>query len=106
MASTCLWQNVRKYQGKLLIKPARKNVSAFLRKGRALIKTNKQATAGNLIVQLHPLIRGWANYHQHVVSKTTFARVGHAIFQALWRWAKRRHPNKPKEWIRKRYFTS
>jgi RNA-directed DNA polymerase len=101
-----LGQNVRKHNGKLIIKPARKNVSAFLRKVRALIKTNKQATAGNLIVQLNSLIRGWANYHQHVVSKTTFARVGHAIFQALWRWAKRRHPNKPKEWIRQRYFTS
>ncbi len=101
-----LGQNVRKYNGKLIIKPSRKNVSAFLRKVRTLIKTSKQATAGNLIVQLNPLIRGWANYHQHVVSKVTFARVGHAIFQALWRWARRRHPNKSKQWIKERYFKS
>lgn len=101
-----LGQQVRKYNGKLIIKPSRKNVSAFLRKVRTLIKANKQATAGNLIVQLNPLIRGWANYHQHVVSKVTFARVGHAIFQALWRWAKRRHPNKSKQWVKERYFTS
>jgi RNA-directed DNA polymerase len=101
-----LGQNVRKYNGKLIIKPSRKNVSAFLRKVRTLIKTSKQATAGNLIVQLNPLIRGWANYHQHVVSKVTFARVGHAIFQALWRWARRRHPNKAKQWIKERYFKS
>jgi RNA-directed DNA polymerase len=101
-----LGQNVRKYNGKLIIKPSRKNVSAFLRKVRTLIKTNKQATAGNLIVQLNPLIRGWANYHQHVVSKVTFARVGHAIFQALWQWARRRHPNKSKQWMKERYFKS
>ncbi len=101
-----LGQNVRKYNGKLIIKPARKNVSAFLRKVRTLIKTNKQATAGNLIVQLNPIIRGWANYHQHVGSLVTFARVGHAIFQALWRWAKRRHPNKSKQWVKERYFKS
>jgi RNA-directed DNA polymerase len=101
-----LGQNVRKYNGKLIIKPARKNIASFLRKVRTLIKTNKQATAGNLIVQLNPIIRGWANYHQHVVSKVTFARVGHAIFQALWRWAKRRHPNKSKQWIKERYFKS
>ena len=101
-----LGQQVRKYNGKLIIKPSRKNVSAFLRKVRTLIKANKQATAGNLIVQLNPLIRGWANYHQHVVSKVTFARVGHAIFQALWRWARRRHPNKAKQWIKERYFKS
>jgi len=98
--------NVRKYNGKLIIKPARKNVSAFLRKVRTRSKTNKQATAGNLIVQLNPIIRGWANYHQHVVRKVTFARVGHAIFQALWRWAKRRHPNKSKQWVKERYFKS
>jgi len=101
-----LGQNVRKYNGKLIIKPARKNVSAFLRKVRTRSKTNKQATAGNLIVQLNPIIRGWANYHQHVVRKVTFARVGHAIFQALWRWAKRRHPNKSKQWVKERYFKS
>ncbi len=101
-----LGQNVRKYHGKLIIKPSRKNVSTFLRKVRTLIKTSKQATAGNLIVQLNLLIGGWANYHQHVVSKVTFARVGHAIFQALWRWAKRRHPNKSKQWIKERYFKS
>src|SRR6266704_91616 len=101
-----LGQQVRKYNGKLIIKPAHKNVSTFLRKVRTLIKANKQATAGDLIVQLNPLIRGWANYHQHVVSKVTFARVGHAIFQALWRWARRRHPNKAKQWIKERYFKS
>jgi len=101
-----LGQQVRKYNGKLIIKPAHKNVSTFLRKVRTLIKANTQATAGNLIVQLNPLIRGWANYHQHVVSKVTFARVGHAIFQALWRWARRRHPNKAKQWIKERYFKS
>ncbi len=101
-----LGQNVRKYHGKLIIKPSRKNVSTFLRKVRTLIKTSKQATAGNLIVQLNLLIGGWANYHQHVVSKVTFARVGHAIFQALWRWAKRRHPNKSKQWIKERSFKS
>ncbi len=101
-----LGQNVRKYKGKLIIKPSRKNVSTFLRKVRTLIKANKQTTTGNLIVQLNPLIRGWANYHQHVVSKVTFARVGHAISQALWRWAKRRHPSKSKQWIKERYFKS
>src|SRR5260370_11266228 len=101
-----LGQNVRKYKGKVIIKPSRKNVSAFLRKVRKLIKTNKQATAGNLIVQLNPVIRGWANYHQHVGSLVTFARIGHAIFQALWRWAKRRHPNKSKQWVKERYFKS
>jgi len=99
-----LGQNIRKYAGKLLTKPAQKNVKAFLRKVREMINVNKAATAGHLIVQLNPVIRGWANYHQHVVSKVTFGRVDSAIFKALWHWAKRRHPEKTRWWVGDKYF--
>src|SRR6266571_8867529 len=44
-----LGQHVRKYNGKLIIKPSKKNVKAFLEGIRKVIKDNKQATAGNLI---------------------------------------------------------
>ncbi|ETW99291.1 MAG: hypothetical protein ETSY2_41235 [Candidatus Entotheonella gemina] len=64
-----LGQNVRKYVGKLLIKPARKKVKTFLGKVRQVVKANKQATAVNLIAQLNPMIRGWTNYHRHVMSQ-------------------------------------
>jgi RNA-directed DNA polymerase len=99
-----LGQNVRKYDGKLLIKPSRKNVKAFLEKVRTIIKDNKTTKAGVLIGLLNPVIRGWAQYHQHIVSKRTFARVDHEILHSLPRWAKRRHPNKPMQWIKKKYF--
>ena len=101
-----LGQNVRKYHGKLLIKPSRRSVKALLEKVRAVIKANRQAPAGQLIGQLNPLLRGWANYHCHGVSKRTFAKVDHATFHALWRWAKRRHPHKARRWIHQRYFTT
>ena len=55
-----LGQNIRKYRGKLLIKPSAKNVQAFLGKVRSIIKANKTAKAGHLILQLNPVIRGWA----------------------------------------------
>jgi RNA-directed DNA polymerase len=99
-----LGQNVRKYEGKFLIKPAPKNVKAFLQKVRTTIKTHKQVCAGELIELLNPMIRGWATYHRHQVSKQTFNKVDRAIYQALWRWARRRHPNKSKRWIREKYF--
>lgn len=101
-----LGQHVRKYKGKLLIKPSAKNVKAFLEKVRAIIKGNEQTTTGHLIAQLNPLIRGWANYHCHVASKATLVKVDHAIFQALWQWAKRRHPKKSRRWIKEKYFHS
>jgi RNA-directed DNA polymerase len=101
-----LGQNVRKYHGKLLIKPSRGSVKALLERVRAVIKGNRQAPAGQVIGQLNPLLRGWANYHCHVVSKGTFAKIDHAIFRALWRWATRRHPHKGRRWVRQRYFTA
>jgi RNA-directed DNA polymerase len=100
-----LGQNVRMYNGKLLIKPSRKSVKSLLSKVREVIKANKPTPAGQLIGQLNPLLRGWANYHRHVVSKVIFAQMDHAIFQTLWRWAKRRHPKKSPGWIRQKYFT-
>jgi RNA-directed DNA polymerase len=101
-----LGQTVRDYHGTILVTPSRKNVATFLTKVHALIKANAQATPGHLIVQLNPLMRGWATYHRHVSSKRTFVKVDHAIFQALWRWATRRHPKKPLRWVKDKYFHS
>lgn len=102
-----LGQTVRQYpDGKVIITPSTKNVKTFLTKVRQVIKGNAQATAGHLIAQLNPLIRGWANYHRHVCSKRTFAKLDAAIFRALWRWACRRHPNKPRHWVKHKYFHS
>ena len=100
-----LGQHVRKYKdGKIIITPSAKNVKTFLDNVRQVIKGHAQATAGNMIRLLNPLIRGWANYHRHVSSKQTFATIDHAIFQALWRWARRRHPKKPQRWAKEKYF--
>jgi RNA-directed DNA polymerase len=99
-----LGQHIGKYGGKILTRPSRKNTMKFLSKVRTIIKSNKQAIAGNLILQLNPVIRGWTNYHRHGSSKRTFSTMDHAIFQSLWQWAKRRHPKKSKRWIKEKYF--
>ena len=101
-----LGQNIRKYNGKLLIKPSKANVATFLEKVRSAVKGNKALDQDKLIRMLNPMIQGWANYHQHVVSKETFARVDHEIWRVLWQWAVRRHPQKSSVWIKKRYFYS
>src|ERR1700694_2498746 len=61
-------------------------------------------SAADLIHKLTPKIRGWANYHRHVVSQRTFARVDRHIFSSLWRWVRRRHPNKNARWCKQKYF--
>ncbi|MER8562906.1 group II intron reverse transcriptase/maturase [Mesorhizobium sp. M0578] len=86
--------NLRKYNGKLLIKPAKKNVQAFLRKVRAIIRNARTAKQGYVINRLNPVIRGWANYHRNQVAKETFQKVDDLIWRQLWQWACRRHPHK------------
>ncbi len=99
-----LGQNIRKYDGKLLIKPSKKNIKAFLDNVREKVKENKTAKQANLIKLLNPVIRGWANYHRHVVAKKTFTSVDDKIWKLLGQWAKRRHPMKGSYWIKEKYF--
>ena len=96
--------NIRKYNGKLLVKPSKENVKACLDKVRKAIKDNKAAKQINLIKMLNPIIRGWANYHRTVTAKESFKFVDNEIWLSLWRWAKRRHPDKSPIWIKKKYF--
>jgi RNA-directed DNA polymerase len=98
--------NIRKYSGKLLMKPSKANVKAHLDKIREVIKGNKTAKQANLIKLLNPVLRGWANYHSHVVAKKTFARVDDNVWSMLWRWAARRHPEKGARWVKDKYFKS
>jgi len=87
-----LGQNVRKYSGKLLIKPSTRSVKALLDKIRKVIKVNASATQEALIRALNPILRGWAMYHRHIVAKATFSSVDSHIWRRLWQWACRRHP--------------
>jgi RNA-directed DNA polymerase len=99
-----LGQNLRKFNGKLLVRPSKKNTHAFLEKVRNLVKANKSVSQLHLIRQLNPVIRGWANYHRGIVATAVFQRVDSEIWYRLWRWAKRRHSGKPPRWVKKRYF--
>ena len=101
-----LGQNIRSYNGKVLTKPSKANVATFLGKVRSVIKRNKALDQTHLIQTLNPMIQGWANYHQHIVAKATFARVDHEIWRTLWQWAVRRHPQKGSGWVKQRYFHS
>lgn len=98
--------NLRKYGGKLLIKPGKQNIKDFLGSIRGIIKSNKTANAVNLIRLLNPKIRGWANYYRHVVSKEIFNYVDSCILEALMQWIKRRHPGKSAGWWKNKYFRS
>ena len=96
--------NFRKYGGKLLTKPSKANIQSFLEDIRKTIKSMATAKQEDVIDALNPKIRGWANYHKGTVAKKTYIKVDHEIWKTLWTWCKRRHPNKPEEWIQSRYW--
>lgn len=100
-----LGQNIRRYpNGKLFIKPSRISIANLLAAVKLIVREHHGSPAHLLIMRLNPLIRGWAYYHRHVVSKRIFARVDAVIFRLLWNWACARHPRKGRRWIKRKYF--
>jgi len=96
--------NFRKYKGKLLIKPSPESIKRLNDKLGALIRKAQAWTQDNLIHQMNPIIRGWSNYHKHVISKGVFVRQDHILWNQLYGWGKRRHPDKSKQWLKDRYW--
>src|SRR5665647_1731054 len=96
--------NFRKYKEKLLIKPSNLSIKKITEKISNVIKKGKSWTQEALIKTLNPIINGWSNYHQSVVSNDTFKKLDKRIWNMLWKWAKRRHPTKNKYWIANRYW--
>jgi RNA-directed DNA polymerase len=96
--------NIRKYNGTLLIKPAKSSIAAVKEKARAIFKTGRSLPQDALIGRLNPVIRGWGNYYRHAVSKDVFSDIDNAIWRMTWNWAKRRHPRKSRQWVKGRYY--
>lgn len=97
--------NIRKYNGKFVIKPAKSSVKRLLANIREKIKLHGASKAEFLIRLLNPKIRGWNNYYNPVcLYRKTFSYVDCQIFKSMWRWAVRRHPKKDALWIRRKYF--
>ena len=99
-----LGKTIRKYNGKLLIKPSKTSVKSFLEKVRSIIKGNKSIKQETLIRKLNPIIRGWVDNQRYVVSSKAFSRVDYEIYKCLWQWAKRRHKKKSHKWIAQKYW--
>ena len=96
--------NVRRYQGKLLIKPSK----AALRRHRERLAAEMLALRGSnaeaVISRLNPIIRGWSAYYRTVVASQAFAKLDNYLWMLTYKWANHSHPNKPKRWVVARYF--
>jgi len=97
--------NVRRYPGgKLLIKPSKAAIRRLRERLAAETRALRGANAMAIIARLSPITRGWAAYYRTVVSAEVFSALDHYVFELTYKWARYRHPNKPKRWIVGRYF--
>ncbi|MFF3942977.1 group II intron reverse transcriptase/maturase [Streptomyces phaeofaciens] len=96
--------NVRRYDGKLIVKPSKEAVKRIRGKLREAAMRMRAAPIEKVLAHLNPLIKGWATYYRGAVSTETFAALDHYMWKRMFRWAKRRHPKKSKTWVVDRYW--
>ncbi len=89
---------------KTLMKPSTESIQKHYEELARVIDTHKAAPQHMLIGKLNPKIKGWTNYYKTGTSKKTFSKVSHLLYQKLWRWSVRKHPNKGKKWVKNKYW--
>ena len=99
-----LGQHIRKFDGKLRIRPAKASLRALLDKTREITRTYQGKSLWMMINALNLVIRGWAQYHRHVLSGDAYRRADNIIFRQIWNSLRKRHRNRGKRWLRKHYF--
>ncbi|WP_268952039.1 group II intron maturase-specific domain-containing protein [Saccharopolyspora elongata] len=97
--------HVRRYaNGKLIIKPSKAAVQRIRNRLRTEMRSLRGANAASVLQRLNPVIRGWAAYYRTVVSKHVFTTLDAYVWWLVFKWAVRSHRNKPKHWVKARYF--
>ena len=96
--------NVRRYRGKLLIKPSKMAVRRIRRRLRDELRCLRGSNAIAVIRRLNPIIRGWAAYYRTQVAAEIFGKLDHYLWRLTWKWATASHQNKPSDWVIARYF--
>ncbi|MEW6730210.1 MAG: group II intron maturase-specific domain-containing protein [Acidobacteriota bacterium] len=89
---------------KTIIEPSKEAIKRHHLNLKEVISKHKGKSQTELIQTLNPKIRGWCNYYRAVCSKESFYRLDMLMWQSLWAWAKRRHPNKGKYWVTNKYW--
>ncbi|WP_163262760.1 group II intron reverse transcriptase/maturase [Bacillus paranthracis] len=89
---------------KLIVKPSKKSQAKMMEKTKECFKKHQGNNVQGLIMELIPIIRGYANYWRSVQSKEIFSKMDAYIWKKTKHFVKRLHPNKPWKWIYKQYF--
>ena len=96
--------SVRRYRGKLLIKPSKAAVKRIKARLTAEMKALRGHNAQMVLIRLNPVIRGWSAYYRHCVSSKVFDALDDHMWKLTYKWANWTHPHKGKRWIVRKYF--
>ncbi|WP_433711049.1 group II intron reverse transcriptase/maturase [Nocardia sp. CA-084685] len=96
--------SVRRYSGKLLIKPSTTAVRRFRKRLRTEMRSLRGSNAAGVLRAINPIVRGWAAYYRGVVSTREFSRLDAYMWRLTFRWARYSHPKKSRWWVVDRYF--
>ena len=96
--------SVRRYRGKLLIKPGKAAVKRIKARLTAEMKALRGHNAQMVLIRLNPVIRGWSAYYRHCVSSKVFDALDDHVWKLTYKWANWTHPHKGKRWIVRKYF--
>ena len=88
----------------LLITPQKEKVINLLRTCQDILHEYKSGKQSEIIRLLNRKLVGWGMYYRHCASKDTFHKIDHELWWKLYRWSKRRHPQKESKWIYRKYF--
>lgn len=72
--------------------PSKKALLSVTRRVRALTRRSKNRSLPELLHRLNPVLRGWAAYFCHGVSKRTFSYLGEFAWHRVVGWLRKRHP--------------
>ena len=96
--------SVRRYRGKLLIKPSKQAVRRIRKRLRDELRSLRGSNAVAVIKRLNPIIRGWANYYRTHVAAEIFDKLDQYLWRLTYKWARFSHANKSASWVTARYF--
>lgn len=89
---------------KTIIQPSIEARKRHMKSIGETIRKYASAPQETVISELNPKTRGWANYYRTVQATRSFAKCDNQLWAQLWRWSVRRHPNKGRKWVKRKYW--
>lgn len=91
-------------QGAIALYPNKDRLKAFLARIKKVIYGSLNLTAVELISELNPMIRGWANYYNMENSSHYRSLLRQALYRYTWNWMTKKHPTLGKKTLAEMYF--